>query len=56
MDIAPDQYSIKEKFMEGLPDSIHIKVFADKMSIEYNSIKELMESALDAEYTVWTQR
>ncbi|KAK0242144.1 hypothetical protein EDD85DRAFT_946266 [Armillaria nabsnona] len=56
MDIAPDQYSIKEKFMEGLPDSIWIKVFADKMSIEYNLLKELVESALDAEYTVCTQR
>ncbi len=56
MDIAPDQYSIKEKFMEGLPDSICLKVFADKMSIEYNSIEELVESALDAEYTVRTQK
>ncbi len=56
MDIAPDQYSIKEKFMEGLPDSIRLKVFADKMSIEYNSINKLVESALDAEYTVCTQR
>lgn len=56
MDIAPDQYTIKEKFMEGLPDSIRMKVFADKMSIEYNSVDELVESALDAEYTVRTQK
>ncbi|PBK94600.1 hypothetical protein ARMGADRAFT_1029003 [Armillaria gallica] len=56
MDIPPDQYSIKEKFMEGLPNSIQLKVFADKMSIEYNSVDELVELALDAEYTVRTQK
>lgn len=56
MDIAPDQYTIKEKFMEGLPDLIRQKVFVDKMSIEYNTIDELVKSALDGEYTVCSQK
>lgn len=36
MDVAPDDYSVKNKFMIGLLPAIRNGVFADKLSVEYN--------------------
>ncbi len=55
MDIPPDEYFMKEKFMMGLPGYLRSRVFGDKMSIEYNSIEELLQSALDAEYAIQSE-
>ncbi|SJK99800.1 uncharacterized protein ARMOST_03111 [Armillaria ostoyae] len=56
MDIPPDEYSIKSKFMEGIPRHIQSRIFADKMSVEYNSLEELYQAGLDAEYAVKAER
>ncbi|SJL16375.1 uncharacterized protein ARMOST_19897 [Armillaria ostoyae] len=56
MDAPPDDYSIKDKFMLGLPLTIRNGVFADKLSIEYNDWEELYQSALDVEYALKAER
>ncbi len=50
MDIAPDEYTVKSKFMERLPRHIQSRIFADKMSVEYNDLDELYQAGLDIEY------
>ncbi len=52
MDVAPDDYTIKNKFMVGLPITIRNGVFADKLSVEYNDLEELYQSTLDVEYAL----
>ncbi|PBK97560.1 hypothetical protein ARMGADRAFT_1076027 [Armillaria gallica] len=52
MDVPPNEYSTKEKLMMGLPGYLRSRIFGDKMSIEYNSLEELLQSALDVEYAV----
>ncbi|SJL05232.1 uncharacterized protein ARMOST_08598 [Armillaria ostoyae] len=52
MDVTPDEYAIKNKFMIGLPIIIQNGVFADKLSVEYNNLEELYQSALDEEYAL----
>ncbi|PBK96035.1 hypothetical protein ARMGADRAFT_1077549 [Armillaria gallica] len=56
MDIPPDDYSAKSKFMECLPRHIQSCIFADKMLVEYNSLEELYQAGLDAEYAVKAER
>ncbi len=46
MDIPPDDYSVKSKFMECLPQHIQLCIFADKMSVEYNSLEELYQAGI----------
>lgn len=36
MDVAPDEYSVKNKFMSGLPSNVRNSMFTDKLSVEYN--------------------
>ncbi|PBK90134.1 hypothetical protein ARMGADRAFT_1083024 [Armillaria gallica] len=52
MDVAPDEYAVKVKFMFGLPPPIRNGVFADKLSVEYNDLEELYQSTLDIEYAL----
>lgn len=56
IEVPPDDYSIKDKFMARLPSNIQSRVFADKLSIEYNTWDELAEGALDAEYAIRAER
>lgn len=56
IDIAPDKYVIKSKFMEGLPQHIQLHIFTDKMSIEYNDLNKLYQAGLDVEYALWAER
>ncbi len=56
MDVAPDEYTIKNKFMIGLPIVIWNGVFADKLSVKYNDLEELYQSTLDVEYTLKAER
>lgn len=52
MDIAPDAYTVNEKFLGELPGGMRTHVLADKLSMEYNMLDELVEAVLDAEYTL----
>ncbi|PBK91188.1 hypothetical protein ARMGADRAFT_1031881 [Armillaria gallica] len=45
MDIAPDEYTIWDKFLGGLPETINTWVFANKLSVEYNTLEELVAGA-----------
>ncbi len=56
MDIQPDEYSIKSKFMEGLPRHIQTWIFTDKMSVKYNDLEELYQARLDVEYALRAER
>lgn len=56
MDVAPDEYSVKNKFMSGLPPNVRNSVFTDKLSVEYNDWEELYQSALDIEYALKVER
>ncbi len=56
MDIVPDEYSIRDKFLGRLPEAICTRVFADKLSVEYNTLEELLEGTLDAEHVIRSER
>ncbi len=56
MEIPPDEYAIREKFMGGLPYAFRTHIFTDKLSIEYNTLDELADAALDAECALCSEK
>ncbi|PBK90628.1 hypothetical protein ARMGADRAFT_1032180 [Armillaria gallica] len=52
MDVPPDEYSLKDKFMGKLPVAIRSRVFTDKLFMEYNMLDELCNGALDVEHAI----
>ncbi|PBK88928.1 hypothetical protein ARMGADRAFT_1033540 [Armillaria gallica] len=52
MDIAPHDYTIRDKFLGGLPKAIQSQVFMDKLLVEYNTLEETVTRTLNPGHIV----